>query len=31
MRRELWRFEYTANNLADAASIKMQFHSERLE
>ena len=31
MRRELWRFEYTANKLAEAAAIKMKFHEERLE
>lgn len=31
MRREEWRFEYTANNLAAAAEKKIKFHAERLE
>ena len=31
MRRELWRFEYTANKLAEAAATKIKFHDERLE
>ena len=31
MRREEWRFEYTANNMATAAETKIKFHAERLE
>lgn len=31
MRREEWRFEYTASNLAEAAATKMAFHAERLQ
>jgi len=31
MLRKEWKFDYTANKLAEASDIKLQFHQERFE
>ncbi len=31
MRRDQWRFEYTAGKIAQAAAAKMKYHAERFD